>query len=159
MATVPLKKLLLWQNKIHPHRHTISMVKKFLMCGLTGWCMEVFWTGLGSAIKKDKKLTSVTSIWMFPIYGIAVIIEPISRHLRNKKIPSATRGLIFAVMIFATEYATVSLLKKSECCPWDYSKAKLNIKGIIRLDYLPVWFAAGLIYEKIFNSTKITKKP
>ena len=127
------------------------MIKRFLMCGLTGWCMEVFWTGLGSALKKDKKLTSVTSIWMFPIYGIAVIIEPMSRHMTRKKIPTVTRGLIYAVMIFATEYATGSLLKKRDCCPWDYSKAKLNINGIIRLDYLPVWFAAGLIYERIFK--------
>lgn len=127
------------------------MIKKFLMCGLTGWCMEVFWTGLGSALNKDQKLTSVTSLWMFPIYGMAVIIEPVSQHLTKKKIPSATRGLIYAVMIFATEYTTGSILKKMDCCPWDYSHAKLNINGVIRLDYLPVWFAAGLIYERMFK--------
>ena len=53
-------------------------------------------------------------------------------------------------MIFATEFLSGSILKKRECCPWDYSKAKLNIKGLIRLDYFPAWFAAGLIYEKMF---------
>ena len=128
------------------------MIKRFLMCGLTGWCMEVFWTGMGSALKKDKKLTSVTSIWMFPIYGIAVIIEPISNIMCKKKVPTHLRGTVYALMIITTEYITGSFLKKRDCCPWDYSKAKLNINGIIRLDYLPVWFAAGLIYEKIFQT-------
>ncbi len=52
-------------------------------------------------------------------------------------------------MIFTTEFLTGSILKKNNCCPWDYSKAKLNINGIVRLDYLPVWFAVGLIYEKM----------
>lgn len=125
------------------------MLKKYLMCGLTGWCMEVFWTGLGSAFKKDKKLTSMTSIWMFPIYGTAVIIEPISKKLCGKKANTLCRGTIYALMIFATEFLTGSILKKRDCCPWDYSKAKLNINGIIRLDYLPVWFLVGLIYEKM----------
>lgn len=59
------------------------MIKKYMMCGLTGWCMEVFWTGLGSAIKKDKKLTSNTSIWMFPIYATAIIIEPIGTRMKT----------------------------------------------------------------------------
>lgn len=126
------------------------MLKKFLMCGLTGWCMEVFWTGMGSAIKKDKKMTSVTSIWMFPIYGCAVIIEPLSKKLCKRKTHIVLRGTIYALMIFATEFLSGSILKKRECCPWDYSKAKLNIKGLIRLDYFPAWFTAGLIYEKMF---------
>ena len=131
--------------------HNIFMFKKFLLCGLTGWCMEVFWTGMGSAIKKDKKMTSVTSIWMFPIYGCAVVIEPLSKLLRKKNTNIVKRGTIYALMIFATEYLSGSFLKKRECCPWDYSKAKLNIKGVIRLDYFPAWFVAGLFYEKMFS--------
>lgn len=128
------------------------MIKKYLLCGLTGWCMEVFWTGLGSAIRKDKKMTSVTSIWMFPIYATAIIIEPVSKKLCKKKTNTACRGAVYALMIFATEFITGSLLKKRDCCPWDYSKAKLNINGIVRLDYLPVWFVVGLIYEKMLCS-------
>ena len=55
-----------------------------MMCGLTGWCMEVFWTGLGSAIKKDKKLTSNTSICMCPIYAIVMMIEPFGIRMKNR---------------------------------------------------------------------------
>lgn len=130
------------------------MIKKYLMCGLTGWCMEVFWTGLGSAIKKDKKLTSNTSIWMFPIYATAIIFEPMSQEMKHKKRPPLYRGFVYAISIFTTEFISGSILKHHDCCPWDYSKAKTNINGVIRLDYFPVWFATGLIYEKILN-----KKP
>lgn len=125
------------------------MIKKYLLCGLTGWCMEVFWTGMGSALHKDKKLTSNTSIWMFPIYATAIIIEPLCRKLCSRKKGPAIRGMIYSLCIFATEFCSGAFLKKRGCCPWDYSKARYNIKGIVRLDYLPVWFVVGLIYEKI----------
>ena len=106
------------------------MIKKYLMCGLTGWCMEVFWTGLGSAIKKDKKLTSNTSIWMFPIYATAVIIEPLANKMRKDKKTPLKRGSVYALCIFVTEYISGSILKKHNCCPWDYSHAKTNINGL-----------------------------
>lgn len=125
------------------------MIKKYLLCGLAGWCMEVFWTGLGSACKKNKKLSSNTSIWMFPIYATAIIIEPIGKSLCRKKRNPLMRGGLYALCIFATEFISGTLLKKQNCCPWDYSNAKLNINGVIRLDYFPVWFAVGLIYEQI----------
>lgn len=130
------------------------MIKKYLLCGLTGWCMEVFWTGMGSALHKDKKLTSNTSIWMFPIYATAVILEPLSNRMCQKKRGTLCRGSVYALLIFATEFLSGSLLKKKGCCPWDYSKAKLNIKGVVRLDYLPVWFIVGLIYEKMLCPKK-----
>ena len=39
-------------------------------------------------------------------------------------------------------------LKKRGCCPWDYSDAPLQVNGVIRLDYAPLWFLTGLFYEK-----------
>lgn len=53
--------------------------------------------------------------------------------------------------IFSMEYLTGTLLKKKDFCPWDYSKVPLNYHGVIRLDYAPVWFLTGLLYEKILN--------
>lgn len=43
-------------------------------------------------------------------------------------------------------------MKKHDMCPWDYSGAKSNINGLIRLDYAPFWMAAGLIFEKILSA-------
>ena len=112
--------------------------------------------------KKDKKLTSNTSIWMFPIYATAIIIEPIGTRMKNRHCAVMQRGFVYAMCIFITEFLTGSLLKNG-CCPWDYSKAKLNIKGVIRLDYFPVWFIAGLFTKtfsvKMKSSDKGLKKP
>ena len=51
-------------------------------------------------------------------------------------------------------FANISgtLLRKVDACPWDYSNTPFNIKGLIRLDYAPLWFCAGLLFEKILNS-------
>ena len=58
---------------------------------------------------------------------------------------------IYTAGIFLVEFVSGSLLKKSNNCPWDYSSAKYNIKGVVRLDYAPLWFVMGLIYEKILS--------
>ena len=49
--------------------------------------------------------------------------------------------------IFAVEFVTGSFLKLMHLCPWDYSQSPWNINGVIRLDYAPVWFIAGLLFE------------
>ena len=110
--------------------------------------MEVFWTGLGSLINRDYKLRSNTSIWMFFIYGMVIFLEPIYLLIRPMHI--LLRGLIYAVCIFAGEYVFGGIMKKIDVCPWDYSHVKYNIQGVIRLDYLPAWMAAGLLFERIF---------
>ena len=119
------------------------------MCGIAGWCLEIFWTSLGALRRREMKLIGNTSIWMFPIYGMACIIKPLYRYF--KKIPALFRGFIYSTGIFCFEYLSGSLLKKHHLCPWDYSNAPTNINGVIRLDYAPVWMAAGLIFEKILS--------
>jgi uncharacterized membrane protein len=126
------------------------MGKKFLIYGLIGWCAEVFWTGLGSLMKGDVKLAAFTYIWMFPIYGMAVFLEDV--HDRIRELPTIIRGSIYTILIFAVEYITGMLLKLLiGVCPWDYSGNILSINGVIRLDFIPVWFFAGLIFERIHD--------
>lgn len=126
--------------------------RNFLVCGLTGWCMEILFTSAGSLLKKDARLIGQTSIWMFPIYGMAVLIRPVYRLIKN--LPTLLRGTIYSLGIFFFEYLSGSLLKKHHMCPWDYSGAAANINGLIRLDYAPFWMAAGLIFERILTHTK-----
>ncbi len=121
--------------------------KDFCICGLTGWCMEIVFTSAGSLLKHDKRLIGQTSLWMFPIYGMAAVIAPVFKLLHEK--PILLRGSIYALGIFSFEYLSGSLLKKHELCPWDYSDAKANIDGVIRLDYAPFWMLAGLLFERI----------
>ena len=125
------------------------MRKDFLICGLTGWCLEILFTSAKSFRKKDFRLIGQTSVWMFPIYGMACIIRPLS-HLLGK-IPLFFRGCIYSAGIFCFEYTSGSLLKKHHLCPWDYSEIPTNIHGVIRLDYAPVWMITGLIFEHILS--------
>ncbi len=126
---------------------TKHCIKNFCKCGCYGWMMECLWTGCHSALSSNKKeLTCKTSLWMFPIYGLAAFIEP-AYHIVGKR-NVLIRGSFYTACIFLTEYSTGSFLKKKGCCPWDYSEAKSNIDGIVRLDYAPVWFLVGLLYER-----------
>ena len=124
-------------------------MKNFIKCGICGWCLEIFWTSLHSLFRRDYKLIGHSSIWMFPIYGMAAVIGPLSTKLKNRNM--ALRGLIYMNGIFSIEYLTGTLLKKKNMCPWDYSDAPLNLRGVIRLDYAPVWFITGLFFEKVLK--------
>lgn len=121
---------------------------RFLIYGAIGCLMEVFWTGLGSLIRKDFQLKSYTSIWMFFIYGLAVFIEPLI--IRLAPYHFMWRGFVYMLCIFAIEYVTGRYLKYMKLCPWDYSGSKFAIAGVIRLDYAPAWMAAGLIFERVY---------
>ena len=110
--------------------------------------MEVFWTGLGSLKGKDYKLSSNTSLWMFFIYGMVVFLEPFFRLTAS--VNFLLRGLVYASLILAAEFVTGMMLKRASICPWDYSTTRFHVKGVIRMDYIPVWAAAGLIFERIY---------
>jgi len=86
---------------------------------------------------------------MLPIYGVASLFLPLSRKIKNKSF--VIRGTIYTLFVFSIEFISGTLLKKKKCCPWDYSDKKYNINGVIRLDYAPLWFISGLIFEKIIN--------
>ncbi len=121
--------------------------KNFFLCGLTGWCMEIIFTSISAFSKKDFRFIGHTSLWMFPIYGLAAFIKPVYRLIR--KLPAFFRGSIYSLGIFACEYTSGMLLKKHHLCPWDYSHSPVNINGVIRLDYAPFWMLAGLLFERI----------
>ena len=123
------------------------MQSNFVKCGLAGWCIEVFWTGLGSLLSYDRKMTGTTSLIMFPIYGMAALLKPIYNALKNRN--TFLRGGVYTILIFTVEYFSGLLLRAANMCPWDYSYSKLNINGLIRLDYAPAWFFAGLLMERI----------
>ena len=128
----------------------LRFFKNFFVCGALGWCLECFWTGLGAIrCHKDKMLRCQTSVWMFPIYGMAALFAPISKLLKG--MPTVFRGAVYTLLIYTGELLSGTLLKKHHSCPWDYSKAKYNYKGLIRLDYAHAWFISGLIFEKVVN--------
>lgn len=132
------------------------MKKKFILCGTLGWCLEILFTSFHSFHEKDFTLTGHTSIWMFPIYGLACFITPIYRMLAKRSF--FLRGCIYTLLIFLCEFCCGLTLKRHRLCPWDYSRAKLSIRGVIRLDYAPIWFFVGLLYEKFLLKIPVEKK-
>lgn len=117
----------------------------FIKCGMLGWGLEILWTGFHSLLNGDSRLMGHSSLWMFPIYGMAAMISPVYSLLKPLNI--IFRGLIYMLCIFAVEYVTGTILQGLHLCPWDYSQAPYNINGVIRLDYAPLWFAVGLFFE------------
>lgn len=124
-----------------------QFLKNFTKCGLTGWCMEILFTAMGSLRKRDMTLKGTTSIWMFPIYGCAALLSPVCRLLKNR--PLFLRGLTYMSCIFSAEYFSGRILTKYNLCPWNYGNSRWNIHQLIRLDYAPFWFFAGLLFEKL----------
>lgn len=124
------------------------MFIRFLIYGAMGWVVEIFWTGLGSILRRDRRLVAKTYLWMFPIYGGgAIAFEQI--HWLIAGYTWLVRGLVWMTVIFAVEYTAGLVLQRwvGEC-PWDYSGTPLSIHGLIRLDYAPAWFVLGLLFER-----------
>lgn len=129
-----------------------TFLKDFIKCGTVGWCMEIIFTALNSLRRHDFRLTGITSLWMFPIYGCAAILRPLAHFIR--KVPTWIRGLTYMSLIFATEYLSGAFLAKKKLRPWDYRNSRWNINSNIRLDYAPLWFGAGLLFEKILKPSR-----
>lgn len=128
-----------------------TFARNFLLCGLCGWCIEILFTALHSLKRRDLRLVGNTSLWMFPIYGSACLLAPFKQLFQRLQISRLKRGVFYMVMIFTTEYLSGRLLWKHGLCPWDYIRSRFHIRRIIRLDYAPWWFLAGLFFERILR--------
>lgn len=95
------------------------------------------------------RLLGQTSLWMFPIYGSACLLNPIIKGLKN--MPLYLRGSIYSLCIFLGEYLTGRFLDNRKLCPWNYERSRWHIHKVIRLDYFPNWFLAGLLFEKLLS--------
>ncbi len=129
----------------------------FIKCGITGWCLEVLFTSVESIAAHDWRLMGRTSLLMFPIYGMGALLSPIGRltdwWIGEAGLRPADRyirhGTLYMVLIFTMEYFSGMLLRARGMCPWDYTGRQFNINGLIRLDFAPLWFATGLLFEQI----------
>jgi uncharacterized membrane protein len=109
--------------------------------------MEISFTAIGALRRRDFTLKGCTSLWMFPIYGSAAFLTPLFHLLKTK--PLWIRGSIYMLFFFFAEFCSGLFLQKNKVCPWNYNRSKWNIHQIIRLDYAPLWFFAGLLFEQI----------
>lgn len=115
-----------------------------------------------SVMAGDWRLMGRTSLLMFPIYGMGALLAPIGKWVDFWVGDSPVRGrdqyvrhgMIYMVLIFTAEYISGAWLRARGMCPWDYSGRQSNINGLIRLDFAPLWFATGLLFEGITRKRK-----
>jgi len=123
------------------------MIKRFLLYGFLGWCLEIIWTGLESLSNGDLRLMGFTNLWMFFIYGLAVFLESLHDYIAEWRWP--IRGLVWLAVIWGIEYLSgLILFNILGVYPWRYTDP-LAVNGFITLSFAPVWFIAGLLFEKV----------
>lgn len=115
---------------------------------------------------RDWRLIGRTSLLMFPIYGMGALLSPIStmvdRWIGELQLRPADRfvrhGMLDMVLIFTAEYLSGMWLRARGMCPWDYSGRLASVNGLIRLDFAPLWFMTGLLFEQITKRKGKTKE-
>ena len=126
-------------------------VRNMLFTSAVGTSCEVVFTALSHYIqKKDKRFKGHTYLWMIPVYAS---IYPIYRlvYPKVKKFNALIRYLIYVSMIYGIEYTSGKLLQKLiGHAPWEkyYRGKKYAVDNLIRLDYIPIWCTAAIIFEK-----------
>ena len=150
-------------------------VRNFTLCGLTGWGLEILLTSVEGFAAGDMKFMGKTSIYMFPIYGMGILLGPIGKWVDSwigdrgqiaVKDRIFRHGILDMVLIFSAEYLTGTFLKSLGICPWDYTGRMLSVDGVIRLDFALFWFMTGLLFEyltggkeEILSRDPETEKP
>ncbi len=128
------------------------MLVRFLGYGLLGLALEVVFTSIGNAVRrKDRTLAGHSYLWMLPIYGLGgLALEALHNGLSLFHMAWWVRGLAYLAAIYGVEYLSGLALRRAlGRCPWDYGRRGFNLKGLIRLDYAPAWFACGLLFERV----------
>lgn len=144
-----------------------GFLNDFLRCGVTGWCLEILFTSVDSILTQDWRLMGRTSLLMFPIYGLGAILGPVGRWADrwldegiwdrgiSIKDQILRHGMLDMVLIFCGEYLFGTFLRGLGVCPWDYTGRPTNINGLIRLDFAPLWFLTGLLFEWMSSKSPI----
>lgn len=136
----------------------LTRAERAVAYGVLGWSTEVVFTALEELSHRrtrDARLRGHTYLWMAPIYGLcAVLYEPAHDAVRAR--PTAHRALTYALGILAVEYASGRLIRRATgVIPWDYTgRSPLAIRGATRLDYAPLWAAAGIALERVDDALR-----
>ena len=128
----------------------IEIIFFFALFGVIGVCFEVFINSIQKFMKtREITLMGHSSIWMFFIYGTSYfIILYVTTFFLNFNI--LIRGFIYMILFYMLEFSSGFILKKFKMIPWDYSEFKYNFKGIIALQFAPLWYIGGIFLETIY---------
>jgi hypothetical protein len=141
-------------------RRPLTRLERAAAYGMLGWAAEVAFTAIQGVIdgsSRDWRLRGHSYLWMLPIYGLlAYLYEPLHDRMRNR--PAWQRGAAYAAGFLACELASGSAIRRAVgLIPWDYSGRSrfAAAGGAVRLDYAPLWAAAGLLLEPLDDGLRM----
>lgn len=132
----------------------IQIILSFILVGIT---LEVFWTSILDSIRtRNPKLTGKTYLWMFPIYALVPFIFLFGlKYFQDINI--FIKAFIYMFMFYTLEFITGYIIRKIVgVSPWNYrgynikifgKEYKANYKGLICLEYAPIWYLYGIMGE------------
>ena len=139
----------------------LTNLERYFLLGCFGWCVEIVFTAVmdswvfivddtrsSSSSQNAWKLKGVTYLWMHPIYGGGLHLGTMILPMARNQLSLPLRLLVGVVVCFGVEYVSGYLLRAiTGICPWDYTQAKWNMHGLIRLDYAPAWTVLSYLVE------------
>jgi hypothetical protein len=127
--------------------------------GAVGWIIEILMTGTSSALlHRDRYARANTTLWMLPIYGAGgLVLEPLSFRLHRRRWPWPLRALAYVPVIYGLEYSSGWLLRRLlGRCPWDYGVGRWRFSGLVRADYMPLWYLVACLFEPLRDGLTTT---
>src|SRR5690606_39436874 len=98
-----------------------------------------------------RRHTSFSRDWSSDVCSSDLVIYP-----PLESAPLVGRLTVYVAVLYAIEYTAGWLLRCAlGRCPWDYGRARWSVHGLIRLDYLPAWAAACLIFESLWLELRV----
>ncbi len=129
---------------------------RFVMFGLIGMVMEVFFTAGGAFIGGDWDMHGHSSPWMILDYGLlGLVLMPIARPMIRRQIPLPLRAVVYMLGIFAVEFISGWIFDMCGLTIWDYSHLPLHLMGYITLTYAPFWYGLGLVVEAVYRRVDV----
>ena len=125
--------------------------------GVHGIFAEVVFTGLWEfVVTGNWRFMGVSSMWSFFVYGLGTffVAEFLHKLLVSYKIPLLLRCLIYVLFAYAWEFLCGVILDCFGTRPWDYTDFDYDIMGLITMEYAPVWFLGGLVFEGAMSLMK-----
>jgi hypothetical protein len=129
----------------------LPRLQRAILYGLTGCFGELLFTAWTSLLRTGRPHPR-TSPLMLPVFAlIQPLFEPVHRAMRGR-VPLWGRALIYGGGFHAVEYVSGRLFRLAlRRAPWDYSRTRWQLDGLIRFDYFPLWAAIGLGLERLHD--------
>ena len=130
----------------------LNYIEKAAMYGLLGLAVEIFFTGIASAINGDVTLEGKTYILMVFVWATGMYaLEFAGVWLR--KFNWFVRCFAYASVCLSIEFVWgLFFLLTLGVIPWDYTgSSDWVVLGVIRLDYFYFWCVAGALSEPMIK--------